>query len=154
MKNDLSVSARKLKEASTRLNNLTDKANKSIKMVEEFLSKSCSISTSSSTSLKIDPDGKALQRNKLIGADYFLEYRKVKNTYRLVTVSKQSNGVEMKGLELPIADCSRELKLAAITLLPGFLDKITSQISDQIDSSEIITESVYDAMCELTEQGE
>jgi len=148
MKNDLSVSARKLKEASSHLNDLTDKANQSIQMVEEFLSKSCSVGTSTSVSLTIINNG----RNKLLPESH-LEYKKINAKYRLVTVAYRA-GTELKNTAKPLSDCSRDIKLAVIDLLPEFLDVITSQITKQIDSSEIVTESVYDAMCELTGKGE
>ena len=117
-----------LRETSNKLNSLTDRAADSIRKVEEFLSNECSIGTPCRV---VPKDGGDELANSLPDIVVFYQRHGVK--FRIMVDSNRtSSATPIK----PWAECTQEIKLASMRLLPILLTKIASTLRTQIELAE------------------
>lgn len=133
MNDELSASIEKLRETSTRLNQLTDEANYTVQALERFLSDECSIGVFASVIVKSGGSG-----SEYAGSQY-LEYRRVGSKYRIAVVwGDESQDEAVK----PWSDCSRDVKLESVQMLPELLLALSRNVDQQVEAAEKATESV------------
>lgn len=139
----LSRSIKNLRESSSRLNQITDNANESVRLVEDFLSKECQLGMSAYVPIK----------EKSNGITQYLEYRKITGKFRIAVVLTSyisESDTDVK----PWSHCPRSVKLEAIKKLPALLDELNNKVIKQIDDTESATEDVLNAMESATGKGE
>lgn len=132
MSSDLSASIQKLRESSSKLNDLTDQANQTIQMVEDLLRNELRISSSATTAASNRTPNNVLAA---IGNIYSTElsYNKFHDKFRICVIYRdQANKMYTK----PWLECSRDLKLESIRRLPELLELILDGINKHIDAAE------------------
>ncbi|MEW6330816.1 MAG: hypothetical protein AB1560_05075 [Pseudomonadota bacterium] len=138
MSNDLSSSLEALRSTASRLNTLTNQANESVRLVEQFLSQECSIGIYAFVLVReISPD-----------LSLYLEYRKVGTRFRIAVVEGDPIGEQER--ITPWSDCNRDTKLETITKLPELINTITQKLNEEIEKAEKATNSVIKSLKMLT----
>ncbi len=116
----------KLKQNADALNAITDAASSSVKKIEEFLSKECSIGFHSYVSVR--------QADEESPVSIYLEYRRIGTKYRIAVVEADALEPDREHARA-WSDCSRSLKLESIEKLPDLIADITKQVESEIDSA-------------------
>jgi hypothetical protein len=127
-----------LRNLSTRLNTITDRANESVREVEKFLNEECSIGIKAHIKIRDIADG-VPEAN--------LEYRRVGSRYRIAVVEINEQGQDTK--VKPWTDCSRNDKLSSFEFLPELLANIASSVEESLQEAETTARKVADAIAAL-----
>ena len=131
----------KLKQSADILNAITDTASDSVKSIEEFLSKECSIGFHSYVCVR-SPGEETPE-------SVFLEYRRIGNKFRIAVVEVDALEPDREYLRA-WSDCPRNLKMETIEKLPELIDKITEQVELEIVSANDAMHTVNDVLKSLT----
>lgn len=130
----------KLKQNADTLNAITDSASASVKSIEEFLSKECSIGFHSYVLVRdADEDSQEI---------IYLEYRRIGTKYRIAIVEADVLDPERE-LARAWSDCPRNLKIETIEKLPDLIDKITEQVESEIVSANDAMQTVNNVLKSL-----
>ena len=129
MNDSLSSAMSTLKNSSDKLNDLTNKAASTVKCVEEFLSKECSIGFSERV---------LIEDNNY--SSKFLEYRRIGSHFRIAI----SNVVNTKVKTILTrddkfkawSDCSRDEKIESLKKLPDLIIAITEHVEKEVSKAE------------------
>lgn len=128
-----------LKNSADQLNHLTDKASETIRSVEEFLVTDCSIGFHASVETgQTDPSTMK-----------YLAFRRIGNHFRIAVIfnsSGQFRQAEVKAW----SDCSREIKIESILLLPALIQVITEMIEKDIARAETANDIAVGVLNSLT----
>lgn len=144
MNHTVSSAISKLKSSTSKLNSLSDEAAETIKSVENFLSKDCSIGFDAYVEITELSDK---QLNK------YLEYRKIGNNYRIAVVTNRVNTDQ----ELSVkawSDCGRVTKIKSIKKLPDLIIDITEKVDEKITEAEVAAKTATNVLDSLTGKGE
>ena len=132
---------KKLKQNADTLNAITDSASASVKYIEEFLSKECSIGFHSFVCVK-QPDEESAE-------SIFIEYRRIGTKYRIAIVESDALEPDEEYVRA-WSDCPRNLKIQTIEKLPELIDKITEQVESEIVSANDAMQTVNNVLKSLT----
>lgn len=141
MSDALSSAVSKLRTSSARLNQLTDDAAATVKEVEDFLGRECSIGIPSYLQIQ-----KAAEPGD---DDVFLAYCRIGSSFRIAHVRCPYDGSENEYVK-PWSDCSRDVKLETIKKLPDLLTAIAKNVDDRIEEAEKTMRSVSQVLQSLT----
>jgi len=127
----LSVSLRDLRILSTHLNEITDKAIQTVQEVEQFLN-DCNIGISVSVPTRVTEINGGVERG-----DRYLAYEPVgrNRQFRFVVHDKF-------GPDKAWAECSREIKIESIAVLPKLIEALSSKITEKIRETDQSLEQV------------
>ncbi|MDH5407157.1 MAG: hypothetical protein OEZ33_07735 [Gammaproteobacteria bacterium] len=151
MSNDLSASIQKLKNSSLRINEITDKASDSFRIVEKFLRDDCKINISAYAFVeKVDDD-----------SAYYLKYFKGDKSGRTRGLMKKEFGIflttsnsiaplENDYIVKHWSNFSRDEKLKSINYLPFLMNEISNQLNKKIDEVGESAEQVFETLAKMT----
>jgi hypothetical protein len=130
----LKTSLQNLKGYSATMNKVTDEANETIRMVEQFLNEECSIGIPCGVLLKdlVEDDGTPYR------ADW-LEYRRINGKFRIAIATYWPDGDEG---ERAWSDCPREEKLESYKKLPDLLIELTKKVLATVTETRENTQMV------------
>lgn len=129
----------KLKQNADALNAITDAASDSVRSIEAFLSKDCSIGFDISIAYS----------DKNYAGKKHLGYHRIGHNYRIaisIDSQFQANMMAPKAW----SDCSRTLKIESIKYLPALIEAISKKVEDDIAEAKVATNSVADILSSLT----
>lgn len=131
----------KLKQNADILNSITNTASDSVKSIEEFLSKECSIGFHSFVSVRTADEESP--------EAVYLEYRRIGSKYRIAVI--EINAIEPDREHVRAwSDCPRNLKIETIGKLPDLIAEITKQVELEIVSANDAMHTVNDVLKSLT----
>ena len=140
MNDSISSAMSTLKNSADKLNSLTDEAAATIKSVENFLSKECSIGFNKRVRLE---DENFSTR--------YLEYRRIGSNFRIAVTKVTSISMMAEKEDTKAwSDCSRELKLESITKLPDLIIAITKRVEEEIAKAQEATSTASHVLNSLT----
>ena len=102
----------RLRTASLRLNEITDKAISAVRQTEQFLNEECSI-------------GLPVSVPASVNSEIRLAYSRIGGKYRICIVGKDENA-------RPWADCPRDEKLKTFNALPNLLEAIAIETEKMV----------------------
>ncbi len=130
----LTTSLQNLKGYSATMNKVTDEANETIRMVEQFLNEECSIGLPCSVTVSEFVDE---EQNPVRNVS--LEYRRINSKFRIAVVTYYPSGEEE---EKPWSDCPREDKLDSYKKLPDLLIELTKKVMTTLSETQENTRMV------------
>jgi len=140
MSDNLPASLWKLRDSAAQLNQLTDQANNTVKEVENFLNRECSVGVQASVRVQESP--LVDQEGEPVGTSVqFLEYRRVGGTYRIAVVW----GTDLDPGDERVkawSDCPRDEKLETIEKLPELIEAIAAALDEKVETARRATQSV------------
>lgn len=122
MSTNLSASIKKLRTASSTLNQLSDSTNETVRVIEETLRDEFRIGTPAFVKVRQEEDFRI-----------FLEYRKIGSQFRIAVV--WLNEYEEESVK-PWSDCTRSIKIETIKFLPALIAELTKKIDSQIEDAK------------------
>ena len=125
MSESLSKALSKVQHSATRLNQLTDQANNTVREVENFLNDKCKVGIPAYIDISKSDD--------LAGNITGLQYFEVGIRYRISIVSGPKGGSRRAK---PWSDCSREEKLETIGKIPDLIAELGKRIDEKILKAE------------------
>ena len=138
---DLPDAVQSLRSISPRLNAITDRANETVRDVEQFLNDECSIGLPAFTVISFD------NGDEEDYAGTYLGYVRVGPKYR-IAVATLDNASNIQSVK-PWTDCSREEKLESFGKLPDLLARIAERAEEQIQTAEKAAKTVADTLAAL-----
>lgn len=137
MSDDLTASLKTLRNAASSLNKLTDQANKSVQLIENFLSNEYHIGTDAFVRVK-----------GVIGYGPLLGYRKISARYRIVV--GYGDGKPDPKTVVPWSDCSRDIKLETIKKLPDLISRMSGILEQGVEEAKLANESINKILKTMT----
>lgn len=128
MTESLSTSISKLRKSTARLNQITDQASDTVRELEEFLNRECSVGIHAFVKVK-DVD------NGDFTFSQWLEYRRVGQKYRIAVVWGSDIDPEEESVKA-WSDCSRDEKLEAVAKLPDLIEVIAEKVNEKVESAQ------------------
>ncbi|MCH7885850.1 MAG: hypothetical protein IIC01_11455 [Planctomycetes bacterium] len=119
-----------LRTASARLNKLTDEAAITIRQVEDFLNKECSLGVATYVAVskhQVCDDGPLTTR--------YLAYCRIGQRYRIAVVWVCEDEPDAS-IEKPWSDCTRDDKIETLEKLPDLIAAISSELESKIGLAE------------------
>lgn len=142
MRNSLSKALSQVQHSAKRLNQLTEKANQTVKEVERFLLERCSVGIPASVFVS-----KTDSPDPIVTS---LQYCRVGSRYRIVIVTRTEMTKAMQDAK-PWSDCSREEKLDTIGKLPELMVALGKRIDEKIAVAEKGLDEVSEVLQSLSE---
>jgi hypothetical protein len=132
---DTHKSLASIRSLASRLNELTEQANHTIRTIESFLDE-CSVGITTYVSVETP--------NPQSPAGLYLGYLRVKGRYRIAVVESDDMGEDTA--VRPWSDCTRDEKVKTFEKLPDLLNSLTKNLTSKIKATETTTQAVAQAL--------
>lgn len=127
MATDFSAQLSALQNSSNDLNALTDKANDVVRRVEIFLREKCRVGGWASAYVPQPEEDEDPEDPRTY--ETYLRYERYKGEYR-ITVTHLMDGEPQE--TKPWAECSRDMKLMTLEVLPDLINELHKKVSKQV----------------------
>lgn len=133
MSKDISETLARVRESAAKLNQLCDQAAESVRRLEEFLAKECSVGIEAEVNVSHYDDESHAESLDLCYGRWGDRFRVLLRWYDSSSCSSPSdNGVTAK----PWAECKRDEKLATVALLTDLISAIEENLDTRIKKAE------------------
>ncbi len=143
----MSKSIEKLRQSSTRLNEITDRAAETVHRVEVFLNQECKAGISACVRVEEEVDPTS-------GSASYLDlcYCRVHGKYR-IAVADKDDGDPDDWCTTPWSDCTRNVKLRTVEKLPDLIKQIVANVEEKIKRVDQISAVVTGLMQSIDKKG-
>lgn len=136
MENELVSSVGRLRKSAALLNQITDRASDTVREVEAFLNKECSVGVHGFVQVRESTDPESGVTFTL-----WLEYRRVGSRYRIAVVKSMDTGPDDEDVKA-WSDASRDEKLETVAKLPELIIEIAQKLEKKIGDAEKVVQSL------------